>query len=57
MENNEINQPKYRQATTVVSVYKTSLNSYGVNIPIKIVRNMNLKTGETIEINIKKIEE
>ena len=56
MENNEINQPKYRQATTVVSVYKTSLNSYGVNIPIKIVRNMNLKTGETIEINIKKIE-
>ena len=57
MENNEINQPKYRQATTVVSVYKTSLNSYGVNLPIKIVRNMNLKTGETIEINIKKIEE
>ena len=57
MENNEINQPKYKQATTVVSVYKTSLNSYGVNLPIKIVRNMNLRAGETIEINIKKIEE
>jgi len=55
MENDE--KPKYRQTTTTVTVYKTSKNSFGINIPAKIVQNMSLKKGEHVEVNIKKIEE
>ena len=57
MENNEINQLKYKQATTTVTVYQTSKTSLGINIPAKLVKNMQLKKGETIEVNIKKIED
>lgn len=56
MENNEITKPKYRQVTTTGSVYLTSQKSFGINIPIKIVRDMQLKKGETLEVTFKKIE-
>ncbi len=49
--------PKYKQVITTVTVYSTSNKSFGVNIPIKLVRDMQLKKGERIEVTIKKIEE
>jgi len=56
MEDKENTKPKYTQVTTTGTVYATSRKSFGVNIPIKIVRDMQLKKGETVEINFKKIE-
>jgi len=50
-------EPKYKQTTSNATVYLTSKKSFGINIPIKIVRDMQLQKGESIEVTFKKIEE
>lgn len=56
MQDNENTQPKYRETTSTCNVYQTSKKSFGVNIPIKVVRGMSLKKGETIQVTFKKLE-
>ena len=50
-------EPKYKQSINTLTVYMTSNKSFGINIPIKIVHDMQLKKGESVEVTFKKLEE